>query len=167
MSAIREYTSADLDACRELWRDLTQRHREIYENDSIGGADPGVRFDESLRTPGLAGPWVREGEAGIIGLTGLIVRGQEGEIKPVVVAPGHRSRGIGTELIRHVVAEARARGIRILSIRPVARNVDAMRCFHRAGFSVLGHVDMFMDLGADAPGPWKDGLTLHGLDLRY
>jgi hypothetical protein len=39
---IREYTPADVDACRDLWRALTQRHRDIHGDPSIGGADPGI-----------------------------------------------------------------------------------------------------------------------------
>ncbi len=42
MSAhIRRYASRDLDRCRELWVELTQHHRDIYGDPSIGGVDPG------------------------------------------------------------------------------------------------------------------------------
>jgi hypothetical protein len=44
--SIREYMPADLETCRELWPALTQRHRDIYANPSIGGADPGMEFDQ-------------------------------------------------------------------------------------------------------------------------
>ena len=34
---IREYMPADLDGCRDLWRVLTQRHRDIYRAVSVEG----------------------------------------------------------------------------------------------------------------------------------
>ena len=52
-------------------------------------------------------------------------------------------------------------------IRPVARNVSAIRRFYDAGFQTLGgHVDLTMDL-ADRNHRWLDGTRLHGLDFRY
>ena len=55
---IREYRPTDLSAGRDLWRQLTQRHRDIYDDQSIGGDDPGLQFDDYLATDELAGPWV-------------------------------------------------------------------------------------------------------------
>ncbi len=42
---IRDYAPADLPVCRELWRALNRRHREIYDDLTIGGDDPGMEFD--------------------------------------------------------------------------------------------------------------------------
>jgi hypothetical protein len=39
MVVIRHFRSADLEACRALWVDLTERHREIYADETIGGPD--------------------------------------------------------------------------------------------------------------------------------
>ena len=58
--------------------------------------------------------------------------------EPVVVAEAARNRGIGRMLIGRVVEEARARGYEYFAIRPVARNVAAVRRFHAAGFRTLG-----------------------------
>jgi len=88
-------------------------------------------------------------------------------IEPVVVAAAWRSRGIGTSLIRHVAGEALARGVPVLSIRPVARNVEAIACFLRAGFDVLGHVELFTVLDGDDARRWEDGVEMHGPRFRY
>ena len=45
---IREYASADYSACRMLWVELTEHHRRIYEDPSIGGDDPGGAFDDVI-----------------------------------------------------------------------------------------------------------------------
>ncbi|MEE9223344.1 MAG: hypothetical protein V3U51_01160 [Thermoplasmata archaeon] len=45
---IRQYQQSDLESCRSLWVDLTQRHRDIYESSTIGGDDPGENFDKHL-----------------------------------------------------------------------------------------------------------------------
>lgn len=163
---IREYGPADLDACRRLWRELTQRHREIYEDPKIGGDDPGRLFDEYLANPALVGPWVVEWDSAVVALGGLLVEGADAEVEPVVVLTRCRGRGIGTRLIEFLIDEARRRGVRSLGVRPVARNVEAMACFRRAGFELLGHVEMFQHL-AGSVRTWKRGITLHGEEYGY
>jgi ribosomal protein S18 acetylase RimI-like enzyme len=85
----------------------------------------------------------------------------------VVVKTGCRSRGLGTMLLEHVKVEAIAREVTHLSIRPVGRNVEALQCFHRAGFTILGRVDLFVELSEGREGKWKPGVTLHGREYRY
>lgn len=164
--AIRPYTDADLEACRELWRELTQRHRDIYEDQSIGGEDPGPYFDEThLKDARRAGTWVAELDGAVVGMYSLLLSDGEGEIDPVVVRAPLRSRGIGTALLEHGIAEARGRGVQSLSIRPVARNMEALTLYHRLGFRLLGHLDMFMELSGERV--WKPGVTIHGRDFSY
>jgi GNAT superfamily N-acetyltransferase len=59
---------------------------------------------------------------------------QRGEVEPVVVTGARRQRGIGRSLIERVVTEASRRGYDYLAIRPVARNVTAIRTFYDVGF---------------------------------
>ena len=164
---IREYQDRDFESCRQLWSELTQRHRDIYSDQSIGGDDAGVHFERYLKKTNLAGPWVAEENSVVVGMAGLFVEGDEAEIEPIVVRAGFRSRGIGTLLLERLKAEAKARGVGYLSIRPVARNVEAIRCFHRAGFSLLGHIDMFLDLANESDQEWVEGVTIHGHAFRY
>lgn len=164
---IRAYEPADLEACRRLWFELTQRHREIYADPTIGGADPGGYFDVYLAAPGLRGPWVAVVEGVVVGLTGLLPHWGELEIEPVVVSAPYRSRGVGTALVAHAVAEARATGARDVTVRPVARNVDAIAFFVHAGFTMLGRVDLSLDLSGARADRQRPGLTLHGHELRY
>jgi len=164
---LRDYTEGDYGACRSLWAELTRYHRGIYGDPSIGGEDPGAGFDDYLADAQLVGCWVAESQDGVIGLTGLLDRGNSGEVEPVVVAEGTRDQGIGRMLISKVVEVARARGYEYLAIRPVGRNVAAIRRFHAAGFRNLGgHIDLTMDLTARRH-EWQAGASLHGLDFGY
>lgn len=164
---VRDYRSSDYAAGRSLWVELTEHHRRIYGDPSIGGDDPGAGFDDYLATSTRIMSWVAESGGAVVGLTGLFDHGASGEVEPVVVAEGCRDSGIGRALIDHVVAEATRRGYEYLSIRPVARNVAAMERFHAAGFQTLGgHVDLTMDLKPRRHA-WLEGVNLHGLDFRY
>jgi GNAT superfamily N-acetyltransferase len=164
---VRGYADGDYGACRSLWRELTEYHRSLYGDPSIGGEDPGAGFDDYLAESQRVGSWVAESRGRVIGLTGLFDRGRSGEVEPVVVTAAARNRGTGRVLIGRVVEEARARGYEYLAIRPVARNVAAVRRFHAAGFRTLGgHIDLTMDLAPRRP-EWLPGASLHGLDFTY
>jgi GNAT superfamily N-acetyltransferase len=164
---VRDYADGDYDACRSLWAELTEYHRGIYGDPSIGGDDPGAGFDGYLAEPARIGSWVAQSDGRVLGLTGLFDRGVSGEVEPVVVAAAARNRGIGRLLIGRVVEEARARRYEYLAIRPVARNVNAVRRFHAAGFTALGgHIDLTMDL-APRRHEWLPGAGLHGLEFGY
>ena len=164
---VRDYAEGDYGACRSLWAELTEYHRGIYGDASIGGDDPGAGFDNYLATAQRVGSWVAESHGRVVGLTGLYDRGTSGEVEPVIGAEVARDQGIGRQLISRVVEEARARGYEYLAIRPVARNVAALRRFHAAGFRSLGgHIDLTMDL-APRRHEWLSGVSLHGLDFDY
>lgn len=96
---IRAYVPADYSACRMLWVELTEHHRRIYEDPSIGGDDPGGMFDDYLAIPERVASWVADLDGRVVGLTGLLDRGTSGEVEPVVVTDRLRSRGVGRLLI--------------------------------------------------------------------
>lgn len=164
---VREYADRDYDACRRLWVELTEHHRRIYGDQTIGGHDPGAGFDAYLEVPERAASWVAVIDGNIVGLTGLFDHGMSGEVEPVVVTAARRRQGIGRSLVERVVAEASRRGYEYLAIRPVARNVGAIQNFYDFGFRTLGgHVDLTMDL-RDRRHRWIDGVDLHGLHFYY
>lgn len=164
---VRDYAPADYAACRLLWIELTEHHRRIYEDSSIGGDDPGAALDDYLALQERVATWVADLDGRVVGLTGLLQRGTSGEVEPVVVTDRLRNRGVGRLLIERVVIEAADRGYEYLAIRPVARNVSAIRRFYDAGFQTLGgHVDLTMDL-AERRHRWIEGAHLHGLGFRY
>jgi GNAT superfamily N-acetyltransferase len=163
-ATIRKYHPSDLDSCRHLWVELTEWHHRIYEDHTIGGSDPGRFFDEHLSRVGADNLWVAVQDGAVVGLTGLMGEGMEAEVEPLVVSEPYRRKGIGGSLLKYVVAEARRRGVRVLSVRPVARNVEAIGFFFNRGFVNVGHVELFMDL---SEGEWREGLRLFNIDFRY
>jgi GNAT superfamily N-acetyltransferase len=164
---VRPFRPTDHAACRDLWAELTEEDRRLYDDPSIGGNDPGAGFEHYLTRLELSGMWVADhAESGVIGFTGLILQGRQGEVEPVVVSRPYRGAGIGRALLDRVAAEARRRRLRQLSISPSTRNQGAIRSFHNAGYQVLGHLTLTLDLtGSGAR--WQDGIDLHGLRFRY
>ncbi len=164
---IRPYTPSDLEACRALWTELTQHHRNVYSDPSIGGEAPGLYFDRHLARIGPDHIWVAECAGNVVGFVGLILDDQEAEVEPIVVTSEHRGRGIGRSLLNRAILEAERLGVRFLNVRPVARNVDAISFFYRSGFRLLGHVELCIELRPSAAGAWKPGLEFLGCSFDY
>ena len=164
---IRDYQPRDYSVCCALWKELTEHHREIYDDPSIGRGDPGQGFDTYLANPKHRASWVVEIQGQIVALAGLLVDSEEAEIEPVVVSSRYRSRGIGTMLVRHIVEQARSTRVRYISMRPVARNKKAISFFVRLGFDLLGHVQLFQDFSGAPRSRWESGISIHGDKLGY
>ncbi len=163
---IRQYGPADLTACRGLWVELTQWHRDIYRDLKIGGSDPGRLFDEHLERVGPENIWVAEVSGRVVGLAGLIPDKGEPELEPLVVSETHRRLGIGRRLVEAVIEKAREGGARFLRVRPTARNELALRVFHGLGFGILGHIELLMDFSEGTHATWRRGEELAGVEFK-
>lgn len=161
---IRKYQPSDKEQCRALWRELTEWHRQIYKDPTIGGAHPEEHFDKHLAEVGPNRLWVAFHDLQIVGLIGLIIKDNEAEIEPLIVSKNHRHKGIGKQLIKTVVAEARNKGARYLNITPVARNIEAIVFLHRQGFRNLGHIQLFIEFSEHQ---WKPGPELFGCKFNF
>ncbi len=166
---IRQYTSSDLEPCRALWAEMTQYHRDIYNDPSIGGDNPGLEFDKHLEKVGPERIWVSLFNEEIAGLVSLVpdMDNQQAEVEPLVVSAKHRGKGIGKRLLTFAVEEAKKWGVLCLGVKPVARNEKAVSFFYESGFKTLGHVHQFMWLGPSVPGAWKPGPDLFGKAFDY
>ena len=162
---IRLYKESDLDICRELWLELTLVHRSIYNDPAIGGDDPGAGFDKHVALAGPKRIWVAEAKGEVIGMVGLLVGDEEAEIEPLVVAEAYQGKGIGRALLDHAVEEANKTDIKYLSVKPVARNTEAISFFHHSGFGTVGHIQLFMDL--KGKGTWIPELEIFGNRFNY
>lgn len=165
---IRSYRDSDLETCRELWVQLTERHREIYETDTIGGEDPGLQFDGHLARVGAERIWLDEVDGEVVGMVGLIPENHDGspEIEPVIVVPQARGIGVGRRLVEHVVDVAREIGARDVVVSAVGRNAEAIRFYHEMGFDTIGYVELSHDLRPREDQPWRDGETFAGRRFR-
>ena len=164
---VRDYQASDFEVCRSLWSELTQRHREIYEDPTIGGDNPGRGFEVYMDNAERRSTWVAEVEGQVVAISGLLIRGEEGEVEPVIVSSPFRRKGIGTLLVQHCVQEAKKARVRFLSVRPVARNEEAISFFVKLGFNLVGYIDLFQDLSPSSDRKWKLGIAVHGKELQY
>ncbi len=164
---IRAYRPTDHRECRQLWAELTEEHHHLYPAAPPVSGDPGAAFEEYLTRLDLSGMWVAEVlGVGVVGMVGLILDGRGGQVEPLVVASTRRGEGIGRALLEHVADQARRRGLGQLSISPAARNVDAIRCLHAAGYDALARVTLAIDLHPDGQ-DWQDGIDLHAQRFQY
>ncbi len=163
-SKIRKYQPVDLEQCRDLWRELVEWHREIYQDLTIGGEHPEEYFDKYLAEAKPDHIWVADHDSQVIGLAGLIIRGGEAELEPLIVSKSHRRKGIGEQLVKTVVNEVRNRGIHHLNVKPVARNIQAIAFLYKRGFTKLGSIELFIDFSDYA---WKQGPELFGCKFDY
>jgi len=154
---IRKYKPGDREQCRDLWNELTEWHREIYEDPNIGGEHPEDYFDKHLAKVGNDRLWVAACNSQVVGLVGLIVEEDEAEVEPLIVSRTYRHRGIGKQLIKTVVSEARNMKVKFLNVKPVARNIQAINFLYHQGFKNLGHIQLFLDVSDHA---WKPGPQL-------
>jgi len=161
---IRKYQEQDKEQCRGLWRELTEWHREIYQDPNIGGEHPEHYFDKHLAAVGPDQLWVAVYDSKIVGLVGLMLKGEETEIEPLIVSKPYRRKGIGTKLIETVVSEARKKGAEYLNIGPVARNVKTIKFLYKIGFKNLGYITLFIDFSKR---PWKSGPEIFGCKFNY
>jgi GNAT superfamily N-acetyltransferase len=163
---IRTYRPEDLEAAHALWVELTDQHRKVYADPTIGGERCELYFDRALERTGAEHMWLAIEDGRVVGLVGMLDDGENAEIDPLVVASSHRGRGLGRLMVEHAVAEARRLGMKFLSVKPVARNVEVFAFYHHVGFRILGNVELFMDLqkGEDA---WAPGPELFNLRWFY
>lgn len=163
---IRPYRPADHNDCRRLWGELTRHRQNLYGEPPRDG-DASAGFEEYLTQLNLSGMWVAETGRGVAGFVGLMLDGRFGEVDPVVVADGMRSRGIGRALLATVVEEARRRGLRRVTISPSVRDLSALHSLHAAGFDTVATVTLSYDLGNRRPASTAPDSVIDLHDLRF
>ena len=105
-------------------------------------------FEALDRDPKLQLVVAEDGEGAVVGclqlciLPGLSSQGaSRGLIEDVRVAAHCRSRGIGEQMVRWAIAEARSRGCPLVELLTHNTRVDAQRFYARLGFAP-SHVGM-------------------------
>src|SRR5687767_15238754 len=68
------------------------------------------------------------------GICKLAIRGERGWIAGIGISPAHRGKGVGEELMRGVLAEARDRGLREVWLEVLVQNEPAIRLYEKLGF---------------------------------
>lgn len=100
----------------------------------------------------------------LLGLVGLIAKGNEAEIEPIIVGKTQRGKGIGSRLLQTAIAEAQRKEIRLLTVKSVARNKGAIEFYHKHGFKNVGFIELFMDLSKRS---WKSKIEIFGCEFDF
>lgn len=100
---------------------------------------------------------VRTDECPVAGFCAFWLVFDEVHINNVAMRPGFRAQGIGTALLRRVLAEARRLGARRATLEVRASNERARRLYERLGFYVAGvRRNYYTDPVEDALILWRD-----------
>ncbi len=102
---------------------------KIYALDASGLAAPGMTF------------WSMWGDGRLIGFGALKeLDAAHGEIKSMHTRAAERGRGLGEQMLMHVMAEARARGMTALYLETGAPEgfIPARRLYEKHGFALCG-----------------------------
>ncbi len=136
-------------------RELTEWHGEMYQKPPVRWGPLESDYDRDLDTVDPSLLWVAVHSSKVIGMVGLLLKGNEAEVEPIIVTRGFRGKRIGERLLETAIAQARARGARLVAVKPVARNIKTIQFFYKHGFSNVGNVELFMDLSERSrkPGP--------------
>lgn len=95
---------------------------------------------DGLRRPGVT-VWSARLDGGVVGCAALAELGEgHAEIKSMRTAAAHRGRGIGSALLRHLLAEADRRGVARLSLETGTQDffAPARALYVRYGFVPCG-----------------------------
>lgn len=79
-------------------------------------------------------------EQGLVGIGFIVARevGQEWEIENVVVTNNSRRKGVGAQLVREILALARARATKDVFLEVRESNQPARRLYEACGFQIAG-----------------------------
>lgn len=89
----------------------------------------------------------REGES-VVGMVSLLnsvstaLGGPVAWLEDLIVAPAHRGRGIGSDLIEHALSYARECGLKRITLLTGAENSGAQRFYRRHGFRASGMIPL-------------------------
>lgn len=155
---------------RRATRDDISAIVALYADDILGAARESpddlapyeVAFDRIAATNGVTTVLVAERDGVIVGtlqlsvLPGLSHRGaNRTQLEAVRVSAAARGGGIGTEMIRWAIDEARRRGCGLIELTSNRQRTDAARFYERLGF-VPSHN------GFKLPLPPADGVSVEG-----
>lgn len=115
---------AQLDGCRQLMQEISRRHGFIPESTWLA----------VWRSPGSA----QLTDCGTV--QGINLRGTEGSIQNLGVAPAHRGHGLARALLVSALRGFAERGMTIASLEVTARNHYAIDLYQRFGFRIVKSV---------------------------
>ena len=163
----RGMSEDDVEECVSLYRQMVDHHREIYQDDTIPYGDDVLR-KKLQRTDENYIKMVAEEKGQIVGLLTIEIKGRTCELDEIIVAKGKRGMGIGKVFADYTKKTALGRGCTEIQVSFAARNVRALRFYHKMGLNCLGMIQLFMSLTEGGREQWyKRGKTTSFLGYKY
>lgn len=117
-------------------------------------------FEAEMDDNELAHYLVIEADGEVIGYAGMWMILDEAHVTNIAIAPGFRSKGLGTVLVTALIDSAIQLGATCMTLEVRASNLDAQRLYRRLGFEPRGlRPGYYSDTGEDALIMWRDNLT--------
>lgn len=136
----------DLDALVELWLALCEHHAELSPVFRLGArAEPALRalLRDQLDDPDHASFVLDAPERGLAGFCtvrvdrapAILAEPQRAEILDLFVRPAYRKAGVAAQLVSAACDWVRARGVRRVEVRVLARNALGQQFWRKRGFA--------------------------------
>lgn len=149
-AAVERLAGLSASTRRSLARDLDRDLDRDLARAGAGGGDAPLAL-VAVGPPGAAASAVSVGSATadstVVGAALGLLQHDEGHVLDLAVAPAWRRRGVGTDLLRALLAALLARGARAVTLEVRAGNLGAQALYRAAGFTVEGR----------RPGYYPDG----------
>ncbi len=148
MDTVRFATFDDIPAVILLLTELFTQ--EVDFSPDVERQRRGV--ERILSSPSVGRIFVCERNAQVVGMVSLLFSVSTAEggpaawLEDMVVAPGHRNRGIGGALLEHVLRLANREGFSRITLLTDRANERAQRFYARHGFELSGMVPMRISL---------------------
>jgi [ribosomal protein S18]-alanine N-acetyltransferase len=125
---LRPMTNADLDTVLSL--ELALFGEEAWSRQMLAG-ELGQQPESRLYL-------VAEEDSQIVGYAGLLAAGGQADVLTIAVDTARWGQGVGSELLRQLLAEATRRGCTEVFLEVRADNSRAQRLYHWWGFTEIG-----------------------------
>lgn len=118
-----------------------------------------VAFEGEITDNDLACYLVLVDGVRVVGYAGMWIIIDEAHITNVALLPEYRGRGLGEKLMIALMAEARGRGAKSITLEVRASNSPAKRLYAKLGFICCGvRRQYYTDTKEDALIMWREGL---------
>lgn len=91
------------------------------------------------------------GESGeLVGYAGLSIQSPEGDVQTIAISPQHQGRGLGSQLLEHLLNHAHERRVSSIFLEVRSDNAPAIALYEKRGFERISKRSRYYPDGTDA-----------------